>query len=114
MAELNYNYVERHKVEQRAIDAFGVENQKVLCIEECGELITALAREPRNRSTPDDILSELADVFIMVEQMAKVYGEDRFVDWVDNKIKRLDERVAAIELADAEHIKHVDQNGIIR
>lgn len=109
----DYNYLERREVYERAIEAYGIESQKHMVMEECGELITALAREPRGRSSTTDILSEVADVFILCEQMALIYGDAEFCTLVDLKMERLEQRLNASATAETQH-HHVDTNGIIR
>ena len=42
---------------REALDKWGIEAQRTMCIEECAELINALAKETRGRSTNDDILT---------------------------------------------------------
>lgn len=75
---------------------FGVEPQKMKLIEECSELVTAMARERCQRATWQDIITELADVSIMVEQMALLYGYEDFKAERDRKMKRLQERIISI------------------
>ena len=45
-----------------------------MVFEECGELINALAKVYRGRSSGQDVITELADVSIMIEQMATMLG----------------------------------------
>lgn len=78
---------------KEAIETFGIEAQKRMLIEECGELLTAIAQEFRNRTNKEDIITELADVSIMVEQMAIAYGYDDFQTEQNIKLLRLKERI---------------------
>lgn len=78
---------------KEALRKWGIEAQRAMCIEECAELINALAKEPRGRVTREDILTELADVSIMVDQMALHYGLDDFKNERNKKIVRLNEKV---------------------
>lgn len=73
---------------------WGCDSQKEMVYEECGELLTALAQYKRNRSTREDILTELADVSIMVEQMATLFGYDDFEKEKDRKLIRLKEKLS--------------------
>ena len=61
-----------------AIAKWGVGAQKNMAYEEIGELLTALARDDRGRATAEDIITELADVTIMCEQLATVLGYDLY------------------------------------
>lgn len=78
---------------QNAVELFGIEAQEKMCIEECAELINALAKKSRNRITKEDIITELADVSIMVDQLALYYGYEDFENERNKKIIRLNERV---------------------
>lgn len=64
-----------------------------MTIEECGELIVALAKYGRdnNGSTVNDIVDELADVQIMINQMKLIFGgvEAR----IKTKLERLKKRL---------------------
>lgn len=76
------------------INAYGIDAQKWMLIEECGELFNAIAKLKRGRSTKEDIITELADVHIMVEQMAFFFGWDEFLAEKDYKLMRLEERIS--------------------
>ena len=78
---------------QNAIDKFGIDAQKKMAIEECAELINALAKDYRGRSTVDDIVTELADVSIMVDQLALYYGYNNFINERNKKIIKLNDRL---------------------
>lgn len=73
---------------------FGFENQVIMVSEECGELLSALGKFMRGRCDKDTVITELADVSIMVEQMVSQFGLDDFMTERDIKIKRLKERLA--------------------
>jgi len=66
---------------ETAISQWGKKAQVGMCIEECGELIVALAKSDRNvnGATIADILDELVDVQIMIEQMQVVFKIDEQV-----------------------------------
>lgn len=78
---------------KKALRVYGVDTQKRMLVEEMGELLTAMARAPRGRATKEDIITELADVSIMIKQMALVYGRDEFEQEVKRKIERLQEKL---------------------
>lgn len=86
---------ERLKLYKKAIDLWGVEAQRNMAFEELGELNTILARDRRGRATKEEILTELADVTIMCEQMAVILGFEDYEKELDNKLIRLrDEKLA--------------------
>lgn len=72
-----------------AIDHYGAEHQKLKTIEELGELQTELAREQDNRTTPKKVITEIADVMIMIEQLVLIYGLDAVKAEFERKKNRL-------------------------
>lgn len=77
----------------RAIMLYGIQAQKIMVVEEVGELLSALAKETRRRSSRENIITELADVSIMVEQMAVNYGWRDYCKEKTRKLKRLKKRL---------------------
>ena len=80
---------DRIKLYEAAINKWGVEAQRNMAFEELGELNTILARDRRGRATKEEILTELADVTIMCEQMAVILGFEDYEKELDNKLIRL-------------------------
>lgn len=80
---------ERLALYDAAIAKWGVGAQKNMAYEEIGELLTALARDDRGRATTEDIITELADVTIMCEQLATVLGYDLYELELERKLLRL-------------------------
>lgn len=83
----------KHELYNSVINAYGIDAQKWMLIEECGELLNAIAKLKRGRSTKEDIITELADVDIMIEQMAFFFGWSEFLWEKDRKLNRLEERL---------------------
>jgi NTP pyrophosphatase (non-canonical NTP hydrolase) len=83
------NREDRIKLYEAAINKWGVEAQRNMAFEEIGELLTALARDRRGRATPEEIITELADVTIMCEQLATVLGFDLYKLEIERKLLRL-------------------------
>lgn len=81
------------EIYQRALSSYGIVAQKWVLVEECAELLNAIAKLKRGRSTKEEIITELADVHIMVEQMAFFFGWDEFEDEKESKLQRLWERL---------------------
>ena len=77
-----------------AMEKWGYGAQELQCIEECSELTTAILHHSRNKCNDEDVITEIADVIIMCEQMRLLYG-DKLVDAeIRRKMKRLEERLA--------------------
>jgi NTP pyrophosphatase (non-canonical NTP hydrolase) len=74
---------------KEAIAKWGEEAQVDMLNEECGELITAVAQFKRGRTSHHDVMTELADVFIMVEQIATMMNYEDFERELDRKLVRL-------------------------
>lgn len=72
-----------------AVHHYGPEHQKRKAIEEMGELITELEREQDGRTTPEKIITEIADVHLMIRQLMVIYGLDSCMKEYDRKQRRL-------------------------
>lgn len=55
-----------------AVDIYGTEAQIWMAIEEMAELSNALAKHRRDRVTREDVCEEIADVVIMMIQLATI------------------------------------------
>lgn len=84
---------ERISIYQQAIESWGIPNQVFMVMEETGEMLNALAKFNRKRSTESEILTELADVWILMEQMAVIFGWDEFQAEKERKLQRLKQRI---------------------
>ena len=84
---------ERLKIYKTALVKYEEDAQINMVYEELGELMTALSRFKRGRATRDDVLTELADVSIMVEQIGMLICYDDFKKEKDKKLIRLKERL---------------------
>lgn len=84
------------KICRDALNVFGQDSQKMMCIEECAELVNALTKERRGRATDDDIITEIADCQIMLEQMAQLYGREKVKKERYRKLRRLEARVRKV------------------
>ena len=76
-----------------AVHYYGAEHQKKKAIEEMGELITAISREQDGRATTEQVITEIADVQIMMRQLALIYGIDAVANEIDRKQRRLLRRI---------------------
>lgn len=83
----------RKEVYEQALQKWGVENQLWMVTEECGELLNVIGKMRRERVTREDVITELADVTIMCEQIAQFIGYDDFLVELDRKLERLKQRL---------------------
>lgn len=78
---------------ERAFNLWGADAQVKMLNEEIGELLAAMGKFDRRRVGVHDVITELADVSIMVEQMATLFGYEEFEKEKDYKLNRLEERL---------------------
>ena len=74
---------------KKTINKWGEEAQYNQMIEECAELIATLQHFSRGKANSDDVVNELADVFLMVGQLTYMFGEDQLTAAVEKKIAKL-------------------------
>mgnify|MGYP000551156044 FL=1 len=74
---------------EKTIAKWGEKAQFDQMIEECAELIAILQHYARGKVARDEVVSELADVFLMVGQLTYMFGEEELRDAVGNKINKL-------------------------
>lgn len=88
--------LKKKELYSKVISKWGIDAQLWMVTEECSELLNAIAKYKRGRETQDAILKELADVSIMVEQIACYFCEARFNHFKEAKLQRLLERVEKV------------------
>lgn len=77
-----------------ALDLWGAEDQVWQALEEMGELIVKLNHYRRDRSNINEIAEEIADVYIMMQQLRLIFNADDFTQKiVDSKLTRLKDRI---------------------
>ena len=82
-------------IEQAAIDKYGKTLQMVVAIEELSELIKELTKNIRGKNNHDAIVEEIADVYIMLDQvmMMNDIWLNEVVEKMHEKLNRLKERM---------------------
>ncbi|MBQ7143502.1 MAG: GNAT family N-acetyltransferase [Bacteroidaceae bacterium] len=86
---------EKLSLYEQASEVWGATNLALLTMEECGEMLDKLGKLNRDRTTPDEVVEELADVSIMMEQMAVAFGlYEKYTNIQECKLTRLKERLA--------------------
>ena len=76
-----------------AIQRYGTTAQIHMAIEEMAELTNALMKDMRGRVTADDIITEVADVTIMMRQLSLMLGDDKVSAEIERKVNRLETRL---------------------
>lgn len=84
--------MDKQNLFETVITKFGFDAQKAMAIEECAELINALCKE----SADEDIITEIADVQIMCEQLAIIYGKEKVRQERLRKLMRLHKRIQSL------------------
>jgi NTP pyrophosphatase (non-canonical NTP hydrolase) len=74
---------------KQAVDTFGADHQIGMLHEEVGELLAAINQYARGRVEKDAVVTEIADVMIMCEQMAEIFGREETEAEKRRKIERL-------------------------
>lgn len=59
---------------ERAIETYGKDMQLTVAVEEFSELIKEICKSKRGRDNRENIIEELADCYIMMDQVALIYG----------------------------------------
>jgi hypothetical protein len=84
---------ERNDLYALAEKKWGAPAQRHVAIEEFAELISALARLPTNKGKVETVMNELADCYIMLEQMIFQFGRDEFRKVLSIKLESLKEKL---------------------
>jgi len=97
--EVPQSEVELNKDEiyQDAISTWGKEMQIIMCLEEMSELQKELIKNIRGKNNITLIAEEIADVSIMLEQMALIFNcHNTTVNYKKYKLARLKKRLSEI------------------
>lgn len=89
------------KVLFSAVEYFGEENQLKKLTEEVGELLVAVAHWRDNRDSASHVAEEIADVTIMLRQLAIIIaGENDVERWMMYKLDDLAKRIGGVDELD--------------
>ena len=78
---------------EQSIKKWGESSQVNMAYEEMGELISALNKFSRGRVGIDEVITEIADVQIMVEQLSVMFGISAVSSEKERKLRRLNDRL---------------------
>lgn len=79
---------------RKAMEIYGFPAQAAMAVEECSELINAICKWRRRRAIEDDVITEIADVIIMCEQLSYYFGKEKVELEKERKLERLKERLS--------------------
>lgn len=97
-AEMRMLEKESENICRAALQAYGAEAQTLMVFEEMAELQKALCKKARGAENVDSIAEEIADVRIMLDQMAILHNCAAAADQYKNsKLQRLKNRIADVE-----------------
>lgn len=77
------------QIYEKTISKWGEKAQYDQAIEECAELIATLQHFARGKVDRAAVVDELADVFLMVGQLAYMFGEETLAVAVEQKVAKL-------------------------
>jgi NTP pyrophosphatase (non-canonical NTP hydrolase) len=80
---------------EEAIATFGKDMQLTVAVEEFSELIKEICKSKRGANNRANIREEMADCYIMLEQLGIIYNitADEINQVIDEKLTRLDKRL---------------------
>ncbi len=87
------NQIESRELLHEAVVQWGEDTQVLKAIEEMSELTRELAREPYTDNNLAEIQDEIADVWILLEQMTILYGESEIENQIAKKLDVLESKL---------------------
>jgi len=85
------------KPTEKILNHYGVANQIDKTLEELAELMVALNHFKCRKATAEDVIDELADVFVMCMQMKHYFGNKEVAERFKFKVERQLERIGKHE-----------------
>ena len=70
---------------REAIEKWGAQSQIDMAVEEMGELLQKLIHYKRCRCDEVEVSEEIADVMLMAEEMAYLFGRKHVIYWLEIK-----------------------------
>lgn len=81
------------QVLDQAMKKWGFGGNFGMLVEECGELLSAMNKLCRGRVNEDAVITELADVSLVLDAFASYFGYEKFAAERQRKLERLQKRV---------------------
>lgn len=87
---------------EKAIETYGKDMQLNVAVEEFSELIKEICKNKRGRDNRENIIEEMADCYIMLQQLEIIYGISlsEIIAAMYSKTQRLENRLAESEGAE--------------
>ena len=84
---------------EQAIEAYGKDMQLNVAVEELSELIKEICKSKRGSDNRDNIIEEMADCYIMLEQLEIIFDlkPAEILVVIDHKLARLKNRIEELE-----------------
>lgn len=81
---------------EKAVETYGKDMQLTVAVEEFSELIKEICKNKRGRDNRDNIIEEMADCYIMLQQLEIIFGISlgEIIAVMDEKTARLENRLA--------------------
>ena len=81
---------------EKAIQTYGKDMQLTVAVEELSELIKEICKNKRGQANRKNIIEEMADCYIMLEQLAIIFDIPNHAlnEVASQKIERLEKRLA--------------------
>lgn len=94
MDERQRGYIFRGLVYNDALEHYGRKHQSVIALEELSEAQKEVCKFLRGEGDIDHLAEEVADAFIMLEQVERMYGiTDKVTREMEKKVLRLSRRI---------------------
>ncbi|MBR2433631.1 MAG: hypothetical protein IKK20_00220 [Clostridia bacterium] len=97
---------ERLKVYDEAVEIWGIVGQYDQCVEEMAELTVAISKFKRKllhneyqgqAEIENNLVEEIADVFICIEEMINLFGEDKVNAAIEQKMQKFKNEIKEIK-----------------
>lgn len=105
-------FISDKKIE-KIVEHFGIRNQKTKAVEELSELTLAVMHDINGKTNRENVVEEVADVYIMLKQLEEIYHIQpvELQKQVTYKVDRTMQRVERVERKIKLHgkkVKHDD------
>lgn len=77
------------EIYRTTIEKWGAEAQYDQAVEECAELIAVLKHFRRGKAGEEEVVSELADVALMLGQLTYMFGREKVERRIEQKVAKL-------------------------